>query len=190
MPVVVPDTLGRNLGFTAIRNTDADSTDYPYAFEYGPVPANWPLYVSVTAYDNGYPPANLASLESSVFGNLESVTPSTPADDAQSLSVSVVPNPYKGTYDYSVAGWEKGPDSWTEFDRRMDFTNLKGPATVRIFTLAGDLVDVIDHTEDDSRVSWDVISKNGQAVVAGIYLFTVVYDNGVDPETGKFVILK
>ena len=188
--VVFPDTIGRNTGFGAIRNTDADSTEYAYSWTIQPLVSNWPLYVAVTAYDNGYPPARLESLESSVFANAVQVTPSTPVGgEGPELPVMVVPNPYKITADYSKSGWEVS-QQWNEFDRRLDFTNLKGPGTVRIFTLAGDLVKKLVLEEDDSRISWDLISRNGQAVVSGIYLFTVDYDNGHASELGKFVIVK
>ncbi len=190
----MPDTLGRNTGFGAIRNTDPDSSEFPYRYEYGPTLSNWPLYIAVTAYDNGYPPANLTSLESSVFANAVRVNPTTPQDLAQKKKVMVVPNPYKITTDYRN-GWEVDSQQWTEFDRRIDFTNLPGRCKIKIFTLAGDEVKTLEHVPenpDDTAESWDLISRNGQAVVSGIYLFAVEPGPGVGggTEVGKFVILK
>ncbi|MAE70923.1 MAG: hypothetical protein CME06_10700 [Gemmatimonadetes bacterium] len=186
------DTLGRNTGFVSILNTDADSTDYRYRHRYGPIVSNWPVYVAVTSYDNGYPPANLAPLESSVFINATQITPTTPTEQAASLPTLVVPNPYKITADYR-GGWEKDAQSWTEFDRKIAFTNIAGRATIRVFTLAGDLVDefefVPDH-EDDTTAYWDLISRNGQAIVSGIYLFAVEPAGNAEIEVGKFVVLK
>lgn len=186
--LTMPDTLGRNTGFSAIRNSDADSTDYPYAWTFSPTLPNWPLFMVVTAYDTGYPPARLESLESSAIANAIEITPSTPL--GHSKPVLVVPNPYKITADYSTLGWEELPQNWTEFERRLDFTNLKGPGTVRVFTLAGDLVQSIEHEAQDSRVSWDLISRNGQSIVSGIYLFAVEYDEAHPTEVGKFVVVK
>jgi len=187
------DSLGRNTGFEAILNTDADSTEYRYRYAYGPLLSNWPVYCAVTAYDNGYPPANLGSLESSVFNNAQAITPTTPAADVAQAPIMVVPNPYKITTDYRD-GWEKDTQSWTEFDRRIAFTNLPGRSTIRIFTLSGDLVDEFDFVpehEDDTMADWDLISRNGQAIVSGIYLFAVEpAGGGGDTEVGKFVVLK
>ena len=64
---------------------------------------------------------------------------------------------------------------------------------VRIYTLAGDVVDEFETSpehEDDTSASWNVISRNGQAVVSGLYLFSVEPLDGGDIEVGKFVIIK
>lgn len=186
------DSLGRNTGFDLVRNTDADSSDYPYRYEYGPTLSNWPLFLAVTAYDNGYPAAGLASLESSIFASSTQVTPSTPLDAAGRKPVRAVPNPYRITTDYR-GGWEIGAEAWTEFDRRMVFTNLPGPCTVEIFTVAGDLVEQIRFDPgdaDESLVDWDLLSRNGLPAVAGLYLFAVRPDDGGKTQVGKFVILK
>lgn len=189
-PVSAADTLGRNTGFELVRNQDPDSLDYPYAWTFTPTLSNWPLYLAVTGYDNGYPPAKLASLESSIFASLVLATPSTPLGLEAPPPVRAVPNPYKINTDYSQLGWEAAPQSWTEFDRRMDFTNLKGTGAIQIYTVAGDLVDTVPHASNESRTSWNLISRNGQAVVAGLYLFVVEYDAGMAPDVGKFVIIK
>ena len=186
--VMLADTIGLNTGFGLIENTGADSIEYAYSWTLKPLLSNWPLFVAVTAYDNGYPPARLASLESSVFANAVEVTPSTPVGGE--LPVLVVPNPYKITADYSELKWELPPASWTEFDRRIDFTNLNGAGTIRVFTLAGDLVQTIQHKQNDSRASWNLISRNGQAIVSGIYLYAVTYDDRSATDIGKFVVLK
>lgn len=194
------DSLGRNTGFGAVLNSDSDSLDYRYRYVFGPTLSNWPVYVAVTAYDNGYPPANLASLESSIFANSTQVYPTTPTADTANKKVRAVPNPYKITTDYrdqwELGGWETDPQSWTEFDRRMAFTNLPGRCTLRIFTIAGDLVQTLafepEEGSDDTTAFWDLISRNGQAVVSGIYLFAVEPAPGIsgDTQVGKFVILK
>ena len=43
-------------------------------------------------------------------------------------------------------------------------------------------------TPDDGQARWNLISRNGQDVVSGIYLFTVNSDQGV--QRGKFVIIR
>ena len=43
-------------------------------------------------------------------------------------------------------------------------------------------------TPDDGQASWNLISRNGQEVVSGIYLFTV--RGGAGTQQGKFVIIR
>ena len=70
---------------------------------------------------------------------------------------------------------------------------MPAECTIRIYTLDGDLVAEIDHAklEDDPTAghdSWDLINRNTQAVVSGIYLFSVESKYGT--QLGKFVIIK
>ena len=77
---------------------------------------------------------------------------------------------------------------------RISFVNL--PAcrnTINIFTLAGDLVQTIDHdgTGGDGQAYWNMVSRNGQEVVSGIYLYLVRPEDGRFEHTiGKFVIIR
>jgi hypothetical protein len=72
--------------------------------------------------------------------------------------------------------------------------NLPARATIRIYTLDGDLVREIRHepggmfTETGSVAWWDLITKNTQAVVSGIYLYAVESELGT--QAGKIVIIK
>ena len=75
-----------------------------------------------------------------------------------------------------------------------------GNWTLRIFTISGDLVQTIRNTDeqtsgkpqqensDDGQASWNLISRNGQDVVSGIYMFSV--ESGEGTEQGKFVIIR
>jgi hypothetical protein len=66
----------------------------------------------------------------------------------------------------------------------------KALGTVRIYTLAGDLVDQIDFDgrNGDGQTSWDLISRNGQDIESGIYLFTI--DSPLGHQVGKFVVVR
>ena len=79
---------------------------------------------------------------------------------------------------------------------------------IRIYTLAGDLVDQIDHNgpynEDILTIShasttgltasgihaWDLLSKHNQIIASGVYLFSVENKDTGDIKVGKFVIIK
>jgi hypothetical protein len=43
-------------------------------------------------------------------------------------------------------------------------------------------------TGEDGQASWNLISRNGQDVTSGIYLFSVVGSTGT--KQGKFVIIR
>jgi len=110
--------------------------------------------------------------------------------------VAVVPNPYRGDVPYSSYNppWEKPSGSrpwWMEQDRRIQFINLPRSCDIRIYTLAGDLVNTIYH-QDASKgyEDWNLTSSVGQAVSSGLYLFTCEDRTNGQVQVGKFVIIK
>ena len=207
--------IGYNTGFDAVQITniegETDSVEindryYHYKFINEDVKSGWLNYYSVTAYDRGDPDANLESLESSIYANRKYVYPGAKAaTDDWPDPPRVYPNPYRGQ-----AVWE----GYGSRERMIWFTNLPSKAEIRIFTLAGDLVDVIQHDEatyagadiqniDENKNprfsggehAWDLITQHDQAVATGLYLFTV---ENMDEESSlygrvkesKFVIIK
>jgi len=176
------------------------------------------LFVSVTAFDYGDAAINLDPLESTPGSCNEFAIPiySAAVVDSLGLNVSVFPNPYKISYEasdgnrttYFAQGYEapqkRGSANFIEQDRRIWFVNLPQRATIRIYTLDGDLVRKIVHedpglpdseksgkafTSDySSRAYWDLVSRNTQAVVSGVYIYHV--DSPQGQQVGKLVIVK
>jgi hypothetical protein len=97
--------------------------------------------------------------------------------------ISVVPNPYKGSAD-----WEE----WTGSGVRLGkiyFMNLPSQCTVRIYTIAGDLVRTLEHNDVTfGALGWDLTGEAGVQVASGIYVYHVdAPDYG--EKIGKFAIL-
>jgi hypothetical protein len=149
------------------------------------------FYYAVTAYDSGYAPTGLDPLECSALINMVKIAPSIGPEKGKGLDeVIVVPNPYRVDGKYFNSLWESGE---SDTDKRIDFTNLPEKCTIRIYTLAGDLVAVLLHDYPAKsaiahRESWNMISRNIQAIASGIYLFSVEADVG--SYVGKFVIIQ
>jgi len=201
--------IGYNTGLEAIQiKIDTilvpimiDGREYQYKFENTGINNGWLNYYSVTAYDRGDPEANLASLESSKYTNRTFLYPGTmPGTDSSWVGKpTVYPNPYRGQ-----AKW----DGYGNRERMIWFQNLPREAEIRIFTLAGDLVDVIQHSEtyrgeDANNINsrnnpilsggehaWDMISRYEQAIASGLYLFTVENIDTHKIKEGKFLIIK
>lgn len=181
---------------------------YSYKFVNENLLNGWQYAYAVTAFDRGEPEINLPSLESSRLANVVRVYPGAPNQEAQQMvpdkkiSVGVYPNPYRVS-----AAW----DGSLERDRKLYFFNLPGHCEVRIFTLAGDLVDQFVHRSDEytgqgiqwfeklsagKRIfaggehAWDLVSKDDQALASGLYFFTVENLTNGDIQRGKFMIIK
>jgi len=110
--------------------------------------------------------------------------------------VAVVPNPYRGDVDYTQGiGWEyptqPGRNQWYEVDRRIQFINLPPRCTIRIYSLAGELIKTIEHNDPSSGGEyWNLISDANQTIASGIYLFSVEEHPSGKIQVGKFVVIK
>lgn len=100
------------------------------------------------------------------------------------LAVTVIPNPY-----ISTAPWDEPGQ------RKIQFVNLTREATVRIFTVGGDLVRKLDHPAagapaDQGSVDWDLKNADGELVEPGIYIYHVAVPGGVADVIGRLVIVR
>jgi hypothetical protein len=106
----------------------------------------------------------------------------------QELSrIRVVPNPY-----VAAASWEpRNIYSSGRGPRSIHFNHLPQRCTIRIFNVAGELVDTIEHnsTAGDGTVEWDILSRDNLSVSYGIYVFHVSAP-GVGEYIGKFAVIK
>jgi hypothetical protein len=204
--------VGGNTGLGAIRETDST-----YADTIRLAHALYPRYYTVTAYDYGDPQSGTEPLETARVANGRYLAPS----GSPSGKVTVVPNPYRAYEDYTTTyvetspgnglSWENQddgtPDFYPQNDRRIEFMNLPAECLIRIYTVAGDLVQIIPHSNQaqnsvgdpnqkwvsDFSERWDLNSRNQQQVASGLYIFSVenlTPGNKGKITTGKFVIIR
>ena len=160
---------------------------------------NVEYYYTVTAFSKPDTVSRFPSQESSLLANAKTITPGT-APPASVGEVAVVPNPYRGDVNYNAFNppWEKPPrtrENWMEQDRRVQFINLPEQCRIRVYTLSGDLITTLQHSDPERGYEdWNLTSAVGQAISSGIYLFTVE-DTGPGAtrgklQTGKFIVIK
>lgn len=180
----------------------SDTTDegylryYEYEYVLENIEPSRPYYVTVTAFDFGSRKIALSSLESAPNNNavLTYALPSTDIVEDEGLRVQVYPNPYRIDGGYASVGYENRERIRSaERSRAIHFYNLPAVCKIRIFTVSGDLVKEIDHyypegSPEAQHEAWDVISRNTQSVVTGIYIYQVSSKMG--EQMGKLVIMK
>lgn len=101
--------------------------------------------------------------------------------------VDVVPNPYLG-----AAAWERrNLNSTGRGDRKIDFINLPGECTVRIYTITGQLIKTLykNSTVQDGSLSWNLVTDDGMDAAYGVYIYHVDAPN-VGEHIGKFALIK
>jgi len=110
-------------------------------------------------------------------------------------AIKVVPNPYLVRNNWDL----------NKLDKHLMFTHLPTVCTIRIYTLAGDLVKILYHDGSQNSFKamggttptggtggaefWDLLSLNDQRVASGIYLFHVDAP-GIGTKIGKFAIIQ
>jgi hypothetical protein len=156
-----------------------------------------PYWVNVTAFDYGSPQSGLPSLETAVTLNPVMAYPlSSSAElDKDNRKVYVYPNPYRIDGDYRGHGFEGRADDDRPDNRvrAIHFANVPPKCTIRIFTLDGDLVRELSHDRDPAdptatHAEWNLITRNTQLVVSGLYYWTVEDVNG-EVQIGKMMII-
>jgi len=202
-----PDTTGFNTGFDAIRLAVPrwiDGIPYTYRYSIRGLRDGFNYFGAVTSYDIGS--AQTPSLESGISENKFQAVPG-PAPGESRAGATVFPNPYR-----VEARWDQGR---LVRDHYLWFANLPPRATLRIYTLSGDLVfetrfDGASYRGEGARglydptsqldtpppslsgtsYAWNLISSHGQAVATGLYLYSVEDLATGRVSRGKFLLVK
>ena len=169
---------------------------YEYEFTLEHLLPTVPYYVNVTVFDFGSPRMDLDPLETSVLNGLEVGYALTPAEavEEENLKVFVYPNPYRSDAQYEMEGFENrdGTEA-SDRMRRIHFANLPRVCKISIYSIDGDLVREIDHNYPEGgpqamHDTWNLITRNTQAAVSGLYYWVVESDQGT--QMGKLVIIR
>ncbi len=183
----LPDTIGMNAGWPP-RECSEEGFEYEYE-DVGLMNGQAYRYV-VTAFDDGengdgiheavWDERNggIGVLESSREEAQEVVPAAVVSDSGEVGQVYVVPNPYWGS-SMLESGGEAG---------RIDFRGLPPVCEIKIYTMAGDFVRKLHHTNGLSWERWDLSNEDGRGVAGGIYLYRVESEG--DERIGKFVVVR
>ncbi len=113
--------------------------------------------------------------------------------DADSLAktmdnIRVVPNPYVATNVMEPAV----SNQFLNQRRSLMFTNVPAQALIKIFTISGVLVDeiVINNSPEKGVVHWDMLTREGLEIAAGMYLFHIEALATGNQKIGKFAVIK
>jgi hypothetical protein len=104
-----------------------------------------------------------------------------PVGDVDISNVHTVPDPY-----YVRSAFELGPSN-----KALRFINLPPQAVIRIYTLNGTLVRVLEHNDPlgGAEAQWDLRNRNNQFVASGVYFYVVEGPDG-KKHTGKMTIVQ
>ncbi len=115
--------------------------------------------------------------EISTDGLAAEINNATARDEALD-KMTIVPNPYLGSSDYEVA-------------RVVDvarLTNLPERATIRVFTLSGTLIRVLEKNSDARHLDWDMNTEEGLPIASGMYLIHIEAKDGSGATYGERVL--
>jgi hypothetical protein len=118
--------------------------------------------------------------------NITAVNP--PKYSTEDMSrIRIVPNPFN-INDPLVKLYYSDPESG---GKQLNFYNLPGTVTIRIYTENGDLVKIIEHDSPqlDGYEKWDMLTDNQQAVSSGVYIALFQKPNG-EISYQKFIVVR
>ncbi len=189
---VADDPFGYNQGIdTVFQDTTARrGKTYWYAVTAFSIPDR---IIREYVTDTGvvYGALHVKGYESGVTENAKKIY--FPYGHPQSLgTVKVVPNPYRSDAIYTDQGGYEGPSrSWNPAKRLVRFIDVPSKATIRIYTVAGEVIHTLYHDEASGSIAGQedfiLLSESGRALAPGIYVFTV--ESAYGTQTGKFVVI-
>ena len=143
-------------------------------------------YYYVTAFDDGTQNWEQpgVSLESGKYWNMmqrnQPVHPYLTKTPVANLdNIKVVPNPYR---DLSVNY------NWPGEPNKLLFINIPPVCTIKIYTMSGDLVKTIHHTDGTTEEEWNQVTEHNQLIYTGDYLYA--HESDMGNKTGKFVVVR
>ncbi|GEM_PF-416117 len=176
LPYLNPNGIGDSLGVYATSKVpysfkiDTLSQDSLYGAKLPVIGQSFKVatYSAVTQRDTFYLQMTKASL-------------TTPGATPQQLlsRIRVVPNPYIG-----AAKWEQVQNT-----RKLQFSFLPPVCTISIFTIRGELVNRLQHTNLTGTEEWNLTNRSGVEVAFGLYIYIVELPDG-NKSTGKLAIIK
>ncbi len=101
--------------------------------------------------------------------------------------IRVVPNPYIVSNIVENRPTPVRPQQ----ERQLHFINLPAKCTIRIFNVAGQLIQTlnVNNSIDNDRYVWDMLTKDNLDMSYGIYIYHVEAP-GIGEKTGKFAVIK
>ena len=96
--------------------------------------------------------------------------------------VFVAPNPFIISSGYT------GASVGGDINKQLRFYNLPKTCTIRIFSFSGQLVQTIEHNENNIQHPFFQITRNNQLIASGVYFYSVNTPDGARTN-GKFVII-
>ena len=156
-----------------------------------------PYFYAVVAYDHefdsyGHPYA--VGERDYPYSNFQYVVPQSSSQGAAEFrenDVYIVPNPVTAR---NMEPWLLGPTNADPTGEKLEFRNLpRCKNNVRIYTVAGDLVQTLYHdgSSGNGSLPWNLISRNGQSIASGVYLYSIEpLDRRFPRIVGKFVVIR
>ena len=193
--ITVRNTDGDSLGVVSIDNQNIgighsfldEGGVTPWGTEIAPPINGLPYFYALVGFDTGNPLIDLPAAESGKTnynkndaGAPVPVYPKVVYEDNPVFdidNIKVVPNPYKATGPFEA-----------QYESKINFINLPPAAKITVFSMAGDMIIEIQHVNGTDLESWDLLSRNNQAIVSGLYLYVV--ETVDDKYIGKFVVLR
>ncbi len=102
--------------------------------------------------------------------------------------IKVVPNPYVATNEME----EGVSNPFLNQRRNIMFTHIPAKCVIKIFTSNGYLIDEIEvnNSSDNGSAHWDLLTKEGLEIAAGVYIYHIRSHQTGDEKLGKFAVVK
>ncbi len=148
-------------------------------------------YYAVTSYDDGTQnylnpgiPLESARLTSIAYVAATAAREAQTTHEGFKTNLRVVPNPYN----IRSVNFGDPNDASNAKNNKLLFVGLPKECTIRIYTISGDLVKTIYHSNGLGSEEWNQVTDSNQFIVSGLYIAHV--ESEIGNEIIKFVVIR
>ena len=171
--------------YNIYRSTISNKYDQP-RINSNPIPSNGSLSVQYTYCTKGLRNEkyffNATCIRSNACGMIESKMDNTKEVSFVFTHASVA------ALDLSSASLFPNPFEPYRGHKSLTFDGLTAFAKIEIFTITGDRVCVLEESDGDGKLSWDVTNPQGKKLASGVYIYRITNQQG-EEKISKFAVI-
>ena len=123
-----------------------------------------------------------------LLGSTSQLASETLRGGAYTINLGTVNSWRPAQADVSIAHAYPNPCNLGKGCTSVTFTRLTMDATIRIYTISGELVATIKKSSSIDSIGWDLRNNGGRRVASGLYIYIVTGND--DIKRGKLVIVR
>lgn len=130
----------------------------------------------------------MANYDTTVFGSIGQIGTGSVSGGGYSITAGVISSLQPAALSLDNAYAYPNPYRPSKGHSKITFTKLTTAASIKIYTVSGELVRTVEKDSTNDAISWDVLNESGQKIASGLYIYIIT--SGSMSKSGKLIVIK